>query len=353
MMNKLSLALGAALLTVLAGCKDPNYVRKNGKVQSEARTVPVEETKTEEVIPVEDVPVEDIDVVSKTCTCPPGAKHTSPCPCGAADCQCIVELPQTQPQPEPEYTLYIVQRGDYLAKLSKRFNVKLDALRSANPQVKNDVLKLGQKIKIPGRHDIGEQTVPEGSFAQPQTKKSEGSYSGATKEYVVVSGDTLGKIPYGNGINIRQLKEMNGLKENTIYVGQKLKIPADGKAAAQSAPQQTVKTEPKKATPPAEVAQPEPPAPPADSPVVDLPVEPDEVPPSIDTATSETVVPPAGPEVSYEGINYVVQDGEDVLGLSIRFNLNPTEIRELNNLGEGDELKVGQVLRLPPGVQLN
>ena len=346
-MNKLGLALGLALAMVLAGCKDPNYVRKNGKVQNEAKTVPAETTKDVEVVPVEPVQ-EDTPEVVVVDEQKPEPVQTKPEP-----------QPEVKPA-EPEYTLYIVQRGDYLAKISKQFNVKIDAIRKANPQVKNDVVKLGQTLKIPGKHEVGEQKVPEGAFAK-STPKNEGSYKGATKEYVVVSGDTLGKIAYGNGINIRQLKELNGLKDNTIYVGQKLKIPAEvqkapapamKKAEPAKAKVESKKEESKKVE---EVK-------PQEQPVVqDLAAKESTEPKSIvaaiaaEPSVAEPEVPVQNdePAVSFEGVDYVVQDGEDVLGLSIRFNLNPTEIREMNNLGEGDELKAGQVLRLPPGVQLN
>ena len=350
-MNKLGLALGLALATVLAGCKDPNYVRKNGKVQNEAKTVPAETTKNEEVVPVEPVKEETPAIVV---TEEPKSEpvKTEPEP-----------QSEVKPAAEPEYTLYIVQRGDYLAKISKQFNVKIDAIRKANPQVKNDVVKLGQTLKIPGKHEVGEQKVPEGAFAK-SAPKNEGSYKGATKEYVVVSGDTLGKIAYGNGINIRQLKELNGLKDNTIYVGQKLKIPAE----VQKAPAPAMKkAEPKKAEPAKAKAEPK-----KEEPKKVEEVKPQEQPEQAvaeeapEELTSEAKVAPKTaelapeapvqndePTVSFEGVDYVVQDGEDVLGLSIRFNLNPTEIREMNNLSEGDELKAGQILRLPPGVQLN
>ncbi|MBO7130577.1 MAG: LysM peptidoglycan-binding domain-containing protein, partial [Fibrobacterales bacterium] len=52
-------------------------------------------------------------------------------------------------------------------------------------------------------------------------------YTGPTKEYVVKGGDSLGKIAYANGITIKCLKEMNGLKSNNIRIGQKLKVPAE------------------------------------------------------------------------------------------------------------------------------
>ena len=53
-----------------------------------------------------------------------------------------------------------------------------------------------------------------------------------------------------------------------------------------------------------------------------------------------------------DGDSYQVQEGEDVLNLSIRFSLNPSEIRELNNLSPTDELKEGQIIKLPAGTLL-
>ena len=53
-----------------------------------------------------------------------------------------------------------------------------------------------------------------------------------------------------------------------------------------------------------------------------------------------------------EGVTHIVLEGEDITGLSIRFSVSPAEIRQLNNLGENDELKAGQVLKLPADTQL-
>ena len=51
-------------------------------------------------------------------------------------------------------------------------------------------------------------------------------------------------------------------------------------------------------------------------------------------------------------MTHIVLEGEDITGLSIRFSVSPAEIRQLNNLGENDELKAGQVLKLPADTQL-
>lgn len=44
--------------------------------------------------------------------------------------------------------------------------------------------------------------------------------------YTVKPGDSLGKIAVENKTNTRTIKKLNGLEGDTIYVGQKLKLPA-------------------------------------------------------------------------------------------------------------------------------
>ena len=48
---------------------------------------------------------------------------------------------------------------------------------------------------------------------------------------------------------------------------------------------------------------------------------------------------------------YVVQEGDDITGISIRWGVSAAEIRELNNLGENDQLKPGDIIKLPAEAQ--
>ena len=51
-----------------------------------------------------------------------------------------------------------------------------------------------------------------------------------------------------------------------------------------------------------------------------------------------------------EGISHVVQEGEDVTGLAIKFSTDPAIIRQLNNLSDTDEkLTPGQIIKIPAG----
>lgn len=337
-MNKLVTVLGVAAVATLAGCKDPNYKHMNS-ADDVKNAAPKE-----------------------FCQCPIGTIHSQPCACGLGDCQCVVEAPKpaepapvVEPTPEPvveptpapapapapapvvkpaepETTTYIVQNGDYLAKISKKFNLTIDSIKRVN-NMTSDTIRVGQKIKLPGKVNVGEQKAPVTKISAEKAKKGYESYKGATKEYVVKSGDTIGAIAYGNGCNIRQLKEMNNLKSDVVKVGQKLKIPANGKAAAPA---------PKKAeTKKVETA----PQPPVEAPVEPTVEAPAEAP--ADPVEAPVVEAPAAPET----VSYTVQEGDDMTGVSIRFCVSAAAIRELNNLPEDAQLTPGQTIKLPADAQ--
>ena len=364
-MNKFGVVIGIAAVATLAGCKDPDFKRSGTPAQNEVKNVDT----TAVAQPPATVVVEP---VVKKCTCPPGTKHAAPCTCGAPDCKCIVETKPvivadvTKKPVEPEYTIYVVQNGDYLAKISKKFNVTISSIKRLNPSVGNDVIRVGQKLKLPGKIDVGVQTAPVAAAVSvaPAVKKSVAkkgfaSYTGATKEYVVKNGDTLGSIAYGNGINIRQLKELNGLSSDSLKIGQKLKVPAEKVAKAEKpAP---AKAEKKAA--PAVAAKPAAPAPAAEkqaaaepaaesAPAADAQPAAEAAPAAAEAAPAEAApAEPAKAEAAVATTTYVVQEGDDMTGVSIRWGVSAAQIRELNNLGDGDKLVPGQIIKLPADAQ--
>jgi len=355
-MNKCAFVLGAVAIATLAGCKDPDY--KYGNEQGAQNQVkPVEATPA----PAAQQPIAIETVSAAKCTCPPGTKHTSPCMCGAPDCRCVV-VPQkvivadVKPAPEApaaaaaEATTYIVQRGDSLSKISKKYNIRVDAIRKANPKIKNDVIRIGQKLTLPAKVDVGVQTVPAGAIAKTPAKaakKPYAPYTGATKEYVVKNGDTLGGVAYANGLSIRQLKELNGLSANGLRVGQKLKVPAAGKAAKTAvAPKAEAAKVPETAKAPE--AAPAAVAPAAEAkPVVAEKAPEVGVPPATETKTEAAPAPQPAKQPEVQTTTYVVQDGDDMTGISIRYAVSAARIRELNNLGDDAQLLPGQILKIP------
>jgi len=81
---------------------------------------------------------------------------------------------------------------------------KLDGLRS---EVVADITKRLDKL-------VKTQPAP-----RPQ------QVTGPHKEYVVQSGDTLSLVAEAFGTTVRQLRDMNNLKNDNLRVGQKLKVP--------------------------------------------------------------------------------------------------------------------------------
>ena len=346
-MNKFGVVLGIAAVATLAGCKDPDYKRSGA-------------TATQNEVKSADTSVA-IEPVAAKCMCAPGTKHSAPCTCGAPDCKCIVETKPvivadvSKTPVEPEYTIYIVQNGDYLAKISKKFNVTIASIKRLNPSIKKDVVRVGQKLKLPGKVDVGVQTAPVAAAAPKATsskaasKKAYSPYTGATKEYVVKNGDTLGSVAYGNGITIRQLKELNGLSSDSLKIGQKLKIPAEKVVKAGKAKPVEKKVEAvAPATAPAAEKKVEEAAPVAPAPAEAAPVAEEKAAAPAVTAAAEAE--PAKAEAA-ASTTYVVQEGDDMTGVSIRWGVSAAQIRELNNLAEGDQLVPGQIIKLPADAQ--
>lgn len=334
-MNKFVTVLGVAAVATFAGCKDPNYKPMGSQSQNEVKSA----TATT-VEPVES---------TTNCTCA-DKKPALPCTCGEANCKCgaaateakLIDVKPAETKPvetkpaEPEYTIYIVQKGDYLAKISKKYNLKIDAIKELNG-LKGDKIRLGQKLKLPGKIEVGEQTVPEEAKAKP-VKKTYVPYTGDTVEYTVKNGDTLGAIAYGNGINIRQLKELNGLSSDMLKIGQKLKIPANGKSVAPAKSKTDEKPAPAK-----EVVKP---TPVEEEPIPAVPeVKPVE--PAEETSVAELQEPMTDAVSPVADLTYVVQEGEDLMAISIASGVSLSTLRELNNLPEDAKLTAGQVLKLP------
>ena len=105
---------------------------------------------------------------------------------------------------------YTVQKGDTYYSISKKYNISLQELYDANGIEAGAVLKIGQVLKIPGK----------ASSEKVATKTS----TVKTKEYQIISGDTLYSISKKFGTTVDNLRSLNGLDEKSVLkVGQVLK----------------------------------------------------------------------------------------------------------------------------------
>ncbi|WJM07231.1 LysM peptidoglycan-binding domain-containing protein [Paenibacillus sp. PK1-4R] len=146
--------------------------------------------------------------------------------------------------------IHMVKKGDTLYLLSQKYNVALDKLIAANPQITNpDKLDIGMKIKIP---------------AEPVTPKPEG----VLHSHKVQQGDSLWKLAQAWGVPLKDMINANPqLKNpNALLVGETVYIPsmhAQGNSTSNSgagniAAQEKLSPEGKEYT---GVKEPEPPAP--------------------------------------------------------------------------------------------
>lgn len=103
---------------------------------------------------------------------------------------------------------YVIRKGDTLYKLSRQFNVSINAIMEANPMVNVYNLMAGTLLCIP-------VSVPSDNV------------SGST-EYQVQDGDTLGSVLDRSGVNLANFMQLNGMNEIELLPGSTLKMPVTG-----------------------------------------------------------------------------------------------------------------------------
>lgn len=108
------------------------------------------------------------------------------------------------PGADAGFTEYVVRSGDTLWLLAQRFGTTVDAIKRLNGLTSNN-LQIGQVLRIPTTISAG------------------GSYF----EYIVRSGDTLWLLAQRYGTTVNAIKNLNGLRSDTLSIGQVLKIPND------------------------------------------------------------------------------------------------------------------------------
>ena len=131
-------------------------------------------------------------------------------------------------------TTYKVEKGDTLYSISRKYQITVAELRAANNLSENDVIKVGQKLKIPSA-DISNAAALATDNKATTSGSATLSSTRATKEYTVVKGDTMYSISKKNGMTLAEFMALNGLDSNSVIkVGQKLKIYTSGTTASTS-----------------------------------------------------------------------------------------------------------------------
>ncbi len=173
---------------------------------------------------------------------------------------------------------YKVQLGDSLWKIANKVNMSIAELKVLN-NLKSDTIYVNQVLK----------TKSSGSDTSSKDTSSKPNQNSATTKYTVKSGDSLWKIANNYNLTVQQIRNVNNLKSDVLYVGQVLKL--IGKASSGTSSSSS----------------------------------------SSSNASSGTTT------------TYTVKSGDSLWVIAQKFNVTAQQIREKNNL-KTDVLQVGQKL---------
>ena len=233
--------------------------------------------------------------------------------------------------PQTGQTIHVVRWGETLGSIAARYGVTVNAIMQANGLTNPNYVYVGQTLRIP--------TAGAGPFVPP---------SGTT--YVVKWGDSLGSIAYRYGITVEALMAANGLTNpNFIYAGQTLVIPGASPAPlpAPAAPPPAVTYYTVKwgdtlesiayryGTTVAAIMQ-------ANNLANSWYIYAGQV-LAIPTGTA---MPPTHPAATY----YIVQPGDTLTKIAIRYGTTVWALVQANNLSNPSLIYVGQVLVIPGAV---
>ena len=116
---------------------------------------------------------------------------------------------------------YVVERGDSLSVIARRFNTSVTRLASLNQLQSHNRIQIGQQLLLP--QDNSQSTAVAAVVSQ------DGSYT-------VRRGDTVSLIAARYGVTERALLSVNGIQDpHRIYPGQQLTMPGQGDAGIQLA----------------------------------------------------------------------------------------------------------------------
>ena len=185
---------------------------------------------------------------------------------------------------------YIVQSGDDVASVARKFGISQDSVRAWNSLDVAAIVKTGDTLVV-----SKPEPIPQVESERPQKDRPKIS-KGA--KYAVREGDTFADIAKSYGVPVVMLMQANQGFNKRLTVGDSLVIPEYVKKKAEKKP-----------------------------------------------AKSESK--PAAKKTSNEKVSvYVVQQGDNLSSISRKFGTTVAKIQELNNMGKSTSLSVGQKLKV-------
>ena len=150
---------------------------------------------------------------------PQTALEESPTPVSTPTAEPIVSPSIDIPASEEEPFYHTVETGDRLGSIASKYNVTVDVIIRANPQMDPNLIIAGEQLLIPGAgtdNEVLENAGPD----RPD---------GVIVNYVVEPGDTLGGIANTWTVSLEALLDANpDVDPATLQVNQLLVIPPWG-----------------------------------------------------------------------------------------------------------------------------
>ncbi len=120
---------------------------------------------------------------------------------------------------------YTVKAGDSLWGISQTYGTTVNNLKQIN-NLSSNVIYVGQVLKLKQQSNSTSNQTPQST----------------TDTYTVQSGDTLWGIANTHDTTVNNLKQINDLTSDTIYVGQVLKLKQQSNSTSNQIPQSTTDT---------------------------------------------------------------------------------------------------------------
>jgi LysM repeat protein len=212
-------------------------------------------------------------------------------------------------RPLPTSGVYVVKSGDNLWDISRKFGLSVKDLKGLN-NLKGDTLQIGQMLILRPGVTVEQ---PRAAASPPAPKKQLPS---GTK-YTVKSGDNLWELGRKFGMTVSELKLLNGLKSDSLQIGQVLILRSA--MAAKTPPQSRPRQQQVGALPPTR-------------PAVDV-----------------RAIPRPAPAVAImRTMEHDVDEGDSLAHIAALYSVSMVLLKQANPSIESDaDLRSGMQLRIP------